>query len=117
MSIKRWAKVYYNISPIYKDTLFNQPGNEELASINPRLLAAYCIKMNLQKHYSIDRIKGILDKYYEGKTNYWIDFTKKILIDNKNVDVASFSEQMCQDESKIPLIKEQFQSLIKKIYN
>ena len=47
MSMKRWAKVYYNLSPIYKDILFSQPGNEVLVSINPRLLAAYCMKMNI----------------------------------------------------------------------
>lgn len=51
-NLKRWARTYYHLSPIFNHNLFNKPGNEKLVAINPRLFAAYCIKMNKDKIYT-----------------------------------------------------------------
>jgi hypothetical protein len=52
LQVKRWAKQYLMLSPIFKHHIFNLPNNEHIMSVNPRLLSAYCLKMFKNKHYN-----------------------------------------------------------------
>lgn len=69
-NIRRWARTYYNLSPIFKDSLFQKPGNEALVAINPRLLAAYCIKMTKDNIYNKEKALHIVEEYFS-QQNYW----------------------------------------------
>jgi hypothetical protein len=76
--IRRWARAYYNLSPIFQDNLFQKPGNEALVAINPRLFSAYLIKMTKQKVYTKEKIGELMNNYYS-KPNYWTSYTLKLL--------------------------------------
>jgi hypothetical protein len=77
-NIKRWARTYYNLSPIFKDIRFQKAGNEELVAIHPRLFAAYCIRMNKEKIYNKDKVIQLVLKFFN-KQNYWTEYTQKLM--------------------------------------
>jgi hypothetical protein len=77
-NLRRWARAYYNLSPIFHDSLFQKAGNEALAAINPRLFAAYCIKMAKQNIYTKEKINELVKQYFS-VPNYWTTYTLQLL--------------------------------------
>ena len=83
--MKRWAKQYLMLSPIFKHNIFNLPNQEHVMRVNPRLLSAYCLRMFKYKHYSRTQITGILQSYNPQPNCYWNNYVYSIIDPQHNL--------------------------------
>lgn len=77
--VKRWAKTYLFISPIFRSHLFRQPNREAIMKINSQLTAAYALKMYKHAHYDRARALTVINNNFPNCRQYWSLLSRYLL--------------------------------------
>jgi hypothetical protein len=77
--VKRWAKQYLALSPLFKSKLFSQPNNEHIMRINSLLFASYSLKMYKNSFYDREKVVSLLDGYPKHQNQTWMMLSKAII--------------------------------------
>jgi hypothetical protein len=77
--LKRWAKTYLLVSPLFRSHLFEQPRKEHIMKINFQLSAAYAIKMYKYCHYNQQQALEVLHNNHFNHKQYWTVLSHSLL--------------------------------------
>lgn len=77
--VKRWAKTYLLVSPLFRSVLFQQPNKEHIMRINFQLTAAYALKMYKYSLYDRQKSLDLLHNCATNHNQYWTALSHSLL--------------------------------------